>query len=363
LTETDCPEGCPGCVRQRMTTGQCLAEKLGFAHKTLAPWQPVMVQPETAPEHRQWGYRNKVCLSAIHDGRSWRIGLKRRDIVLSVPRCRIHSPGVRDAMALFAGILPPAPSFPLVFYVQSNAQITLVVKSARMPEMNWLTGDVKNRLLNMGIEGLWLCLHPSAGHRVFAKNGWRLVWGNPRSMDARSLVYGPTTFGQPIVELAEAVLNRAEHFLNPAPGDQMVDLYCGIGAGLARWKGKTSHVTGVELSGESVDCARQNAPGATILRGMCRLRLPQLTAALEPNGHRCLVYANPPRTGMEPEVVRWLADTCRPEQMACLSCNPVTLKQDLALLEKNGYGVDRLVPFDFFPNTRHLEILALLHRV
>jgi len=182
-------------------------------------------------------------------------------------------------------------------------------------------------------------------------------------MDTRGLVYGPTTFGQPIVELAEAALNRAEHFLNPVSGDHVVDLYCGIGAGLVRWKKKTSQVTGVELSGESVECARQNAPGATILQGMCRLRIPQLTAGLEPKNHRCLVYANPPRAGMEPEVTQWLADTCRPEKMACRSCNAVTLKRDLALLEKNGYGVDRLVPFDFFPNTRHLEILALLHRV
>jgi len=345
-----------------MTTGQCLAEKLGFAHKTLAPWQPVITGPETAPERRQWEYRNKVCLSAIHDGRSWRIGLKRRDAVIAVDRCRIHSAGVRDALALVAGILPPAPWFPLVFYVQSNAQITLVIKSARMPEMGWLTNDVKNRLLNMDVEGLWLCLHPSAGHRVFAKNGWRLVWGRPRSVDARGRVYGPTTFGQPIVELAEAALDRAEHFLDPGAEDRMMDLYCGIGAGLVRWQKKTVHVTGVELNGESVECACQNAPGATILRGMCGLRIPQLTAALEPDGPRCLVYANPPRTGMEPEVAQWLADTCRPEKMACLSCNAVTLKRDLALLEKKGYGVERLIPFDFFPNTRHLEILALLSR-
>ena len=144
FTKTDCPEGCPGCARQKMTTRQCLAEKLGFAQKTLAPWQPVLAGPETAPEQRQWEYRNKVCLSAIHDGAAWHIGLKRRNAVIAVDRCRIHSTGVRDAMALFADILPPAPWFPLVFYVQSNAQITLVVKSARMPEMEWLTGDVKN---------------------------------------------------------------------------------------------------------------------------------------------------------------------------------------------------------------------------
>lgn len=361
-SETTCPAGCPGCTRQKMTAQQCLDEKLGYAKRLLSPWLERMAVPETVSAERQTGYRNKVCLSAACDKGPWQVGLKRRDGVLAIHRCAIHGVRVQQALLLFAGILPPADRFPMVFYAQSEAQVTLVLKSSRMPDMAWLDLSVKSRLSDMGIEGVWLCLHPCAGHRVFAKRGWHLVWGNPRSKDARGLVYGPATFGQPLVELSEKALDRAEDFLSAGPGDRVIDLYCGIGAGLARWQKKTLRVIGVELSSESVECARQNAPGATVLQGACRQRIPQLTAALEKEGSRCLVYVNPPRTGMEPEVAAWLAATCRPERLACLSCNATALKRDLSLLEKAGYAVDRLLPFDFFPNTRHLETLALLSR-
>ncbi|MFZ5562557.1 MAG: class I SAM-dependent RNA methyltransferase, partial [Thermodesulfobacteriota bacterium] len=157
-------------------------------------------------------------------------------------------------------------------------------------------------------------------------------------------------------------LITAETFLGPAAGDRVIDLYCGIGAGLVRWRKTTAHVVGVELSEESVSCARQNAPGATVLRGACRHRLPQLTAALESDHARRLVYVNPPRTGLEPETAHWLATRGRPDRLAYLSCNAATLKRDLERLEAAGYTVSSLLPLDFFPYTRHLEILALLNR-
>ncbi|MFZ5562879.1 MAG: hypothetical protein ACOZBW_02430, partial [Thermodesulfobacteriota bacterium] len=230
-----------------MTFDRCLAEKLAYAKKTFTAWQARMSPPETAPQYRRLGYRDKVCLAAAHDNGAWHIGLKRRDGVLAIHQCPIHGVRVRQALSLFADILPVADGFPLAFYAQSGAQVTLVVKTARLPDMTWLDSGVKQRLSEAGIEGLWVCLHPSAGHRVFARSGWRRVWGSPRSADARGLVYGPTTFGQPIFELAEKALITAETFLGPAAGDRVIDLYCGIGAGLVRWRKTTAHVVGVEL--------------------------------------------------------------------------------------------------------------------
>ncbi|NCB17733.1 MAG: hypothetical protein EOM65_16370, partial [Synergistales bacterium] len=72
------------------------------------------------------------------------------------------------------------------------------------------------------------------------------------------------------------------------------------------------------------------------------------------------VYANPPRTGLEPPVAESLAGRSRPARLAYLSCSPGTLSRDLSLLEEGGFRVRRLLLFDFFPRTAGVEVLVLL---
>ena len=74
-----------------------------------------------------------------------------------------------------------------------------------------------------------------------------------------------------------------------------------------------------------------------------------------------VAYVNPPRSGLEAELLVGLADELKPARMAYLSCSAGTLARDLAGFEACGHTVDRLVPYDFFPGTHHVECLALLH--
>jgi hypothetical protein len=64
---------------------------------------------------------------------------------------------------------------------------------------------------------------------------------------------------------------------------------------------------------------------------------------------------------LEPAVRDWAAVEFRPERLAYLSCSAGTLSRDLTALTAAGYTVEALIPYDFFPQTRHIEILALLH--
>ncbi len=310
----------------------------------------------------RWGYRRKVCLSARWseiDG--WNFGLWRRDELIPISDCPVHAKPVRATIHELARALPPARDFPLAFFVQSGAQATLVLKTHRVPDLAWLDVNRQATLAAGGLEGLWLHLHPAAGRRLFARSGWRLPWGQPRSRDGFGLVYGPTAFQQQIPELYRQALDAAEDFLDPRPGDGIADLYCGIGASLARWTRRGGRVIGVELGGETVECARPNAPAATVLRGKCAERLPQLRDWASTAGRR-LLYVNPPRTGLEPAVLAWAAAEFRPERLAYLSCSAGTLSRNLQVLAASGYTVDTLIPYDFFPQTPHVETLALLAR-
>jgi tRNA/tmRNA/rRNA uracil-C5-methylase (TrmA/RlmC/RlmD family) len=67
--------------------------------------------------------------------------------------------------------------------------------------------------------------------------------------------------------------------------------------------------------------------------------------------------------GLEPEVLGWLSEKLRPEALAYLSCSAGTLARDLSVLQNSGYSVRRIIPYDFFPQTPHVEALALVERV
>lgn len=358
-----CPAGCPGCAHRRLSLPESLSRKSARLEKKLSPWLHRLEAVCPAGDGRLFHYRNKVCLSAAWSDTGWQLGLVSRGRVINLDDCPVHTPLVNRSIRLLKSMLPGVDGFPLIFYAQSGSQVALVVKKKDIPPSSWLTPERIGHIRSAGIEGLWVHANPGAGKRVFAKNHWRLLWGEPRSRDEDGFVYGPVSFRQPIASLHREAMACARAFLSPAAGDRMIDLYCGGGGGLSMWLAAGCRVMGVELGGEAVECARINAPGADVLRGACRDRIPQLNRwAMKSGGQstRRLAFVNPPRTGLEPEVTRWLAEAYRPRKMAYLSCSAGTLQRDLDLLEREGYRVCRIASYDFFPFTGHVECLALI---
>lgn len=359
-----CVPECPGCPHRALARADSEARKQAWLEWALAPWSDRLDGMAGPGEGGRWGYRETVRLrTQWADGR-WAFGLTRRETVIDAPDCPVHAPRVRVALAAMQDLLPAPPAFPMVWYLQAGAQVTLVVKTRACPSPLGARPGAGDALVRAGVEGLWLHLNPVTGRRrPLAKREWRLLWGRERSADAQALVHGPTAFRQLLPGLHERALSRAQRFLGPGPGDAVVDLYSGIGASLRRWSAAGARAVGVELSGEAVACAAVNAPHALLLRGGCGQRVPQVDAALRgvPPARR-LLYVNPPRTGLEAGLAQWITAGLRPRRIAYLSCSAGTLARDLAELERGGYAVASIRPFDFFPQTRHVETLALLER-
>ena len=356
-----CEPSCHACQHRELTLEASAARKYEFLSRALAPWADRL--SPLAPAPLALGYRERATLNAHWDADAgWRFGLvrhhDRRDEFIHIPRCPVHAPRLNAALAALAPALPPHQEFPLAFVVASGAQLTLVVKARRAPT-EW-AARVTPALAALGYEGLWLHLHPAAGRRLFARAGWTLLWGTPRSRDASGAWHGPSAFAQLQPALHAQALATIDAHLRPGPDAAVIDLYCGTGKGLARAAARGARALGVELGGEAVDCARANAPSATLLRGTCAQRLPQADAWLESQiGRRRLLAVNPPRSGLEPEVRDWVV-ALGPERMSYLSCSAGSLARDLAALEQGGLRVSRLQPYDFFPQTHHVEVLALL---
>lgn len=357
-----CQPECRGCRHRTLSPAASHAQKQAYLTRALAPWSGVLQPVRAVGPERQRGYRERVTLHARHEAASgWSFGLLRRDELIAIHDCPVHSARVNRLVAALRATLPSPQSFPLAFVHVAGGQATLIVKARCVPPDD-LAG-LRAALAATGIDGLWVHCHPAAGRRLFARSGWSLAWGEPLSLDPAGLVHGPAAFQQLLPELhRDSVVTAARH-LAPGPDVAVLDLYCGIGATLREWCAAGSSALGIELAGGAIDSARRNAPHATVLRGTCAQRLPQVREwwSTVPAAER-VCYANPPRSGLERDVLDALARELRPGRVAYLSCSAGTLARDLAVLGHEGYRVRALVPFDFFPGTHHVECLALLER-
>lgn len=316
-----------------------------------------------ASYEERFAYREQVTL-AVEWEDGWKAGMRNRDAIIPVPDCPVHAPRVNKMIALILQHIPAIDSFPLHYVVQSGSQMSLVLKTASLPGPGWLTPSLCAELEIAGLQGLWLHLHPASGKKIFGKGGWHLIWGQPRSHDHNGMTYGPVSFRQLIPSLAEAALQKATDFLDPHPGTTVIDLYCGTGYSLRAWLERGARCAGVEWSAEALECAAVNAPGAFLLRGLCHQRIPQLNnwLGMHPQSASKCLYVNPPRTGLEAEVLQWICEVFIPDRIAYLSCSAGTLKRDLEYLAKGDYEVGKIIPYDFFPQTAHVECLSLLNR-
>lgn len=360
-----CIERCRGCKHREWSMGESLAQKLSFVQNTLKPWIEVIEPVQSVEESNRWGYRTKTTLSANFNGSYWGFGMWSRDELIAIPNCPIHSKSTNSILRIIRESIPKSSTFPLAYVVLSSAQIVLVIKSKQLPSTSWITNDIKQSLKELGIEGFWVHLNPSAGKRIFEKITWYLIWGENRSTDINGLYYGPAAFQQLIPKLYNQSLYEAKKFFDISASDSVIDLYCGTGNSLKQWVGAGANAFGVELGGEAVECAKLNVPEAIVLRGACRQRVPQIDAwakEQQQKGNRTLLYANPPRTGLETEILNWIINEAYPAKIGYLSCSPGTLSKNLFTLTSNGYKVKKIIPFDFFPQTIHIECLALLDK-
>jgi 23S rRNA (uracil1939-C5)-methyltransferase len=73
------------------------------------------------------------------------------------------------------------------------------------------------------------------------------------------------------------------------------------------------------------------------------------------------MVVDPPRAGLSQKIVRRVIEAS-PRRIVYISCNPTTLAPNAAQLAEAGYALRRVTPVDMFPQTPHIECVALLDR-
>ena len=294
-----------------------------------------------------WRYRIRGEFEAVRDGGEWRFGFHRMrsHSLLPIDTCVIHDERIERALPAFARAANEVG-------VQGLQNLLLTVEPVGTgllwrlrfhgPEPAWPRADFAHRVAELLPQ---LTLLEDAMTLEF--------WG--LTFRVRSDTFVQTNYGQMLV-----LYRTALDMLAPRPGDRVLDLYAGIGTISVAVARDAAQVTAVEENPHAVQLGRLNArinsarvqymPGKveTVLR---QIRLGQ---------HQAVVL-DPPRAGCEPEA---LAELIRlgADRVVYISCEPSTHTRDLAALVRGGYRVRRAAIVDMFPQTYHIESVALLER-
>jgi 23S rRNA (uracil-5-)-methyltransferase RumA len=140
---------------------------------------------------------------------------------------------------------------------------------------------------------------------------------------------------------------------------RVLDLYCGIGTISLYISGACEHVTGVELMGSSVQTARESAE----LNGIenVRFHVEDVGEYLKRDERFDVIVVDPPRPGLSRKIIKRIK-RIGPDRIVYMSCNPVTQFEDLKRL-CDEYEPERPIrAYDMFPQTYHVETLAILKR-
>jgi 23S rRNA (uracil1939-C5)-methyltransferase len=180
------------------------------------------------------------------------------------------------------------------------------------------------------------------------------------------LEYGisPEAFFQTNTEMAERLYSVATEYAGLKGWERIYDLYCGMGTIALTLAPRAGEVWGLEVVEEAIADAIANArrngvENARFFAGDVRLALREL---VEKAGRPDVVVVDPPRSGLSQKVVRRVIEAA-PKRIVYVSCNPTTLAPNAAQLVEAGYALKRVRPVDMFPQTHHIECVALLENI
>ncbi len=360
-------EPCPGAPWQGLSYERQLAhksEQVDEALRRIGELEGFELEA-IEPAIEQWRYRNKLEYSFGHRDGEPVLGFHARgrwDLIVDVEDCHLASErgnAARNAVREWAR-LESVPAYD----GRSHEGIlrNLVVREG------WRTGQIQTRLVTSAAKFPKppVDLHTAIEGDSGGTDGPTGALGEERLREelcGLRLEMSHGAFFQTNTEMAERLYAVAVEFAGLSGKERVFDLYCGIGTiGLTMAK-RAGEVWGIEIVPEAIADAERNAErnkieNAHFVAGSARTGVRPL---IEQAGKPDVVVVDPPRAGLSQKIVRRLIE-CEAKKIVYVSCNPTTLAPNAAQLVEAGYTLRRVKPVDMFPQTPHIECVALLEK-
>ena len=201
---------------------------------------------------------------------------------------------------------------------------------------------------------------------IFGKE-WRTLYGQDYITDQMLgnafQISGPA-FYQVNTEMAEKLYQTAIDFADLSEEDVVIDAYSGIGTiGLSVAK-HVKDVYGVEVIPEAVENSQKNASinGITNAHYVADSAENAMTKWSKNGIKPDVIIVDPPRKGLTESFIK-ASVAMQPEKITYVSCNPATMARDIKLYQELGYELKKVQPVDLFPQTHHVETVALLSKL
>ena len=234
--------------------------------------------------------------------------------------------------------------------------VVLVTASETLPEeKRWIE-----------VVSLWHNIQPKPGNTILGAK-IRHLWGRETltaSLCGLQFEVSPYSFFQVHKEQAEILYEKALEYADLKGGETVIDAYCGTGTISLCLAKKAKRVIGIEIVKPAIEDAKKNAKknhmeNTEFYAADAGKLMPQLyRQGLVPD----VIVIDPVRAGCSEEVLKAAAGM-NPKRIVYVSCNPATFARDAKILKSEGYEIKKIQPVDMFPQTMHVEVIALLFKL
>jgi len=360
-------EPCPGAPWQGLAYERQLAAKSGQVEEALTRIGGLegFEMEEIVPAVEQWRYRNKLEYSFGEVDGETALGFHARgrwDLIVDVDDCRLASEAgnaARNAVREWARV-ESVPAYDA--RARKGTLRNLAVREGRR------SGQIQTRLVTTAapFPKPPVDLHTVVEGDSGSSDGPTGALGEERLREelcGLELEMSHGAFFQTNTEMAERLYAVAAEYAGLTGAERLFDLYCGIGTIGLTMAGQAGEVWGLEIVPEAITDAERNArnnkiENARFVAANARTGTRDL---VEKAGKPDVVVIDPPRAGLSQKIVRRVLE-CEAKRIVYVSCNPTTLAPNAAQLTEAGYRLRRVRPVDMFPQTPHIECVALFEK-
>lgn len=328
---------CGGCQLQHMghdqqisLKEQTIQEQLNRHQLSLESWQPAI---RSTP----WEYRHRA---RLHVSRNGDVGFHEAQgkRVIAFERCPVLTPRLQEALEHLKQNAPLKGTEQLELVVDDHGQVGIIGLKGRAEALKDL-------------------------HLWGSEQGWLV--DTPLSYEAaeQTTYANPGDFTQVNRPVNRRMTEQAGAWLDLRKNDRLLDLFCGNGNLSLGFAPEVDGILGFEASELAITQARR----ASSEFPRVNYQVADLFTT-DLHEHRALVdlaptvaLIDPPRAGAE-RCSRWLGKVPSLKRLLYISCDPATLARDLANLTQDDWHLRKVCLIDMFPQTRHIETMALLEK-
>ena len=246
-------------------------------------------------------------------------------------------------------------------FTTNEVMVVLVTNGSKLPNKDEFVELLVNNI--PGIKSIVQNVNSKPTNVILGQECITL-WGEPTISDYIGdfkFNISPLSFFQVNPTQTEVLYGKALEYAKLTGDETVFDAYCGTGTITLFLSQKAKKVYGVEIIPQAIENANINAKENNVENveffvGESEVVIPDL---INKGVKADVVVVDPPRKGCDVKLLNAITNIDA-ERIVYISCDPSTLARDLAILEENGYKTLEVQPVDMFPQTAHIENVALL---